>query len=536
MLLLGGWFVGNVASFILDQLDLAGVERIYGVAGDAVFPLIDGLARRNRPPRFVPMAREDGAAFAAVYEARLTGRPAACLATSGPGATGLLSGVAEAHLDGAPLVVLTGQVKAARVGTPARQYLDQQQLFRAVTARSELLLAPEAVAEALPSALAQALGGAAVHLAVPEDLFQQPLNRQARRVQAVPAAAPATLGEWDQALADLLAARRPLIVVGSLWAGPGLSRALDALAENWGAAVVLSLPAKGALPFHHPRVIGGIGGAHVPSLVGEADFLCLVGDVQEELPYLPRVSGVAVGSRPMRTGRGLPQRVGDPVLLLQELAQVRPQVDPRWGGAITAARVELSGQAWRVAAEKGPAVNPYRLVLELSSLLPEDGVVVLDVGAFMHWFVLGFQGSQRVLASTRWGALGAGVPGALGARLASQGRKVVALVGDGGLLTSLAELPTVAREGLDLLILVVENGVYDLEEQKMVAQGLQPAGLALHLPDLVALARSCGLEAERVSSPADLEGALRRALDARGPYLLDVICSRPALPLIGLAP
>ena len=542
----------TVAEAILGQLAAGGVRRLYGVVGDAVFPLAAALGGQ-REVEFVAAAHETGAAFMASYEAKLTGCPAACMATCGPGATSLATGLADAFLDGAPVIAITGQVQTADFATSAKQYFHQQTLFSAISASTELPLAGESAMHALLAAMCRSIRHRTVtHLSIPKDVFQQSVEWTPVAVRAADGneghsgvgsgpttPAPFLLGDWGHALQTLRQARKPLVLVG-LSETDVVGEALD-LVRVLDAGLIAAQQTKGAIPFSEAHLMGGIGEAHVPEALGRADILVLVGDAPYELPHIPSNVPAIVVSRehvPLSLRRLLAEAVGAPVRAVRSLrcAMEGRLPDPAWSETIREVRRALDEQVRNLAgADLQADANPYRLAQFLSEAVDDDAVVSVDIGAFSHWFDLGFRVKrQTILISSRWRGMGAALPATVAACLACPNRQAVAVVGDGALLMSMAELTTAVARALPLTVVVVNNGVYDMERQKMSCEGLAAVGTTLHPPDFVAFARACGATGMRVDRAdalaAALESGLREAKSSGGPVLIDVRTSVPALP------
>lgn len=531
----------RTADAIVAQLAAGGVARIYGVIGDAVFPLADALAKQ-RAVRFVAAVNETAAAYMASYEAKLTGRPTACMATSGPGATQLAAGLADAYFDGAPVIALTGQVATTRFGTGEKQFFDQQSFFRPITASTELALDAEGALHAVLAALNRAvLHSSVTHVSIPKDVFQQ-----AAQWSPVPLKCPASpadallLGDRHEALERLHAAQRPLVMIG-LTEANAVQAAL-ALAEKLGAAVIAAQQAKGAVPFACARLIGGIGEAHVPPLVTQADLLVLVGDAPYELEFIPpHVPAVVVTNahRPIRRHPLIAEFVGSPQGVLKSLHQAlsAQRADGAWQQAIRAVRTSFDQQLRELGeTDPEPASNPYGLANALSERLAEEAVIAVDTGAFSHWFDLAFRVKrQAVLLSPRWRAIGYALPAAIAAKLACPDRPCVAVVGDGAFLPAMSELVTAIRYELPILVVVVNNARYDIERQKMSHEGFDVLGTSLYTPDFAAFAQACGAIGIRAAAADAIDEALERAIAATAgncgpPVVLDVRTSVPALP------
>lgn len=579
----------NAANYMLEQLAAWGVERIYGVVGDAIFDLADALSRQDRI-RFIPCRHEAAAAFMASAEAKLTGQPEVCIATSGPGMTNLITGLGDAYADRVPVLAITGQSPTAKLGTLYKQDINQQQLLSGLAGYTALLAAPAALPQQLALAWRAALSGQVGHISVPKDLFTQPLGQGAdgRRwvrgpepyLQAPPVPDPVTL---DGAVSMLNAARRPVILAGH----GALPAAQDLvwLAEHWGAPVITALAAKGLIPFQHPLALGGLGQGgyeEATQALSAADLVLAVCTNWWPDAYVPggaapagaaagdaaTAPGAAAGARPriVRIDR-YPANIGarapvdyglagDVRAIIPQLnAALQPQTEPAWrdqvaewraallrtAGAERAGRAEgaaapgvagAAGAAGAGAADApGCGLHPAFVMQCLEEALPPDAIVTLDTGDHTVWFNRSFGGERhRVLVSGTWRSLGFGLPAALAAKLVAPDRTVAAVVGDGGITSLLGELLTAARHRIPVLIAVVNNGMYAMEYNGMVRHGLQPLGTDLNNPDFARLAEACGLTGLRVQKPRDLAPALQQALAMERPVLLDIATQPVPLP------
>lgn len=528
----------SVAEYVVAQLAAWGVQRIYGVVGDTLFPLMDALSRHHAV-RFVPVRHEAAAGFMASAEAKQTGRPAVCLATSGPGIANLLNGLGDAYADRVPVVAITGQVESTKIGTGAKQYVDQQALVRPLAGYTALLASPEAVGQLLPTALRMALGGSQVaHLSVPKDFWDLSCSAVVTPPEpylgASPVPDPAViLG----ASARMAKARRPLILLGQ--GGRQAAGAVLSLAERWGAGIIQSLPAKGAVPGSHPLVLGGLGDGGSDAshtALKEADMLLSVGCNWWPQSYAPaELKVIKIDRVPKYIGGRMPVHYGlageAQVIVPQLLKGVTSATDSGWVNRLC----ELK-RAWEVQLEKesvpgnGP-LSPQYIVRSLEQVLPGDAIVALDTGDHTVWFNRVFVGDRQwVTVSGKWRSIGYGLPAALAAKLANPDRTVVALVGDTGLQSLMGELATAAELGLPMMIVVVNNGMMAIEYNRAVAKGLNPLGTAPLNPDLSGVAVAAGLLACTVRTADELSGALTKALSETRPTLVNIIASAPVAP------
>lgn len=533
----------NVADAFVAQLAAGGVERIYGVIGDAVFPLAAALDRQ-RAIRFVATTHETHAAYMASYEAKLTGRPVACMATAGPGTTNLATGLADAYFDGAPVIAITGQVQSTKIGTGEKQYFDQQTFFHSITASTDTAMSGEAALHALLSAMERATRCSTVtHLSVPKDVFLQAVEWSP--VAIMPKSESShhrIVGDGEKAIKRLKNSQCPIMIVGD--SRPEVVQASMDLADTIGAAVVVAQQVKGAVPYDYDRLIGGVGEAHVPSMINDADMMILVGDAPYEIDFIPPHVPSVVVSPMHRTIMKHPliaEWVGD---VLENLRYLRSRLadhltDEKWQDAIHATRRALNHQVEDMLfTHENGIVNPYTLAVKLSEYVADNAVIAVDTGAFSHWFDLGFRVKhQTILASSRWRPIGMALPAAIAAKIADPGRQVVAIVGDGAFLPSMGELATAVRYELPIVIIIVNNAIYDIERQKMLTEGFGSLGTALPSVNYVAYAEACGAAGFRAHSSEMLDVAIKQGLDkaTNHPVVIDVRTSVPILPhLVGM--
>ncbi len=520
----------TVSDLILEQLAAYGVRFIYGVIGDAIFPLADALARQQTI-RFIPATIENTAAMMAAFSGQLTGIPGVCIGTSGPGAASLANGTASAWVDQIPLLCLTGQVARQQFGTEAKQYFNQRQLFGAVSATTELCIDARSIVPVLSRLLNQAISGpTAVHLEVPNDILAQ--ETDAIPVQAPPLLPTLNSTAYMQGPLDTLMdwprnARRPLFLIGKEARGYGA--VLADLAADYGAGLIISQENKGGLPDRHPLVLGGISEAYVPDCLARADFILEFGQTTAEESFLP--DGIKV----IRCSAGLgpafqkfPTIQGDLGTIIAKLRQSIPGVTPReeWRTELERCRQNRLQMVDNLQDPCHPAV----FFKALSAQLPPDALIALDTGEHTYWFDFGFIAqNQRVLMSTRWRSMGTAIPAGIAACFQQPAQKTVAVVGDGGFLMSLAELATVVRYQLPLTIFVLRNHQYGLEVQKMRQQRMTTLGTDLALPDLTRLGEAFGIQTYQIDEPDKAGDLIRRSLET-GPALVDVKLNSYPLP------
>lgn len=529
---------GNVADYVIEQLQAWGVARIYGVPGDAILPLVDAI---NRHPgiQFISVKHESAAALMASAEAKLTGGIGVCAATSGPGAGNLINGLADAYCDRAPVLAITGQVDSYNLGTDYKQYIDQHLLMAAVTGFSGLVTVPDSVNDVLVKALRQAWSeGTVAHVAFTKDVWQMGTEEAVRSqepfLRTLPGASPEVVGE---AVKRLNEAERPAILAGR--GARGLGSNLIELAEKWRAGICLTMPAKGVVPGDHPLVMGGLGegGSEASTIMLlEADLVLIVGATWWPDKYVPNQARIIqLDAVPGNIGRRMPVEFGVAGDLTRLLGEITSGISVR-EKASWLNRLETLREGWlrRIDSEISPDGVPLKPGLAIKSLervCDEDAIIAVDVGDHTVWFNRIFSGKrQQILVSGSWRTMGFGLPTAIAANLAQPERQVIALVGDGCFGMSCGEFLTVVRYQLPITVVVMNNGYLAMEKGEMELKNLEPAPTTVTNPDFVKYAEACGGAGYRAERPEELEQVLNLAFNSGRPALVDVPVSAEAFP------
>jgi pyruvate oxidase len=371
----------TVAEALIDLLKTAGVDTIYGVTGDVVFPLFDALTKQQGQVRFIGTSTEMSAAFMASYHAKLTGRVGVCVATAGPGATNLVNGLADAYFDRAPVLAVTGQIALNKLGTGAKQEINQQLLFAAVTSSSQLVTSGEAALFVIARAIQEALWHNTVtHVSIPEDVFHHaaPLSAPVIDPQTLSGSRSGFTGSLNDAVSSLEGAKQPMIVVGIR--DPSLREPVESLANAMGTAIVLAQQAKGLLPDGHCRVLGGIGEAYIPAIVNEVDCILQIGDTPFETKCLPSTVSVVQLVPPTGTidhGRTSYALAGNVRDILQALVErMRHTENPEWQGKIAREKENRDRMVDEQRWNRAQPIHPAHLMAVLSDLVPPDAVIV----------------------------------------------------------------------------------------------------------------------------------------------------------------
>lgn len=518
----------TVAQVIVDALHSWGVKNIYGVSGDALLPFMDILGKQNKI-RYFSSVTEQGAAFMACGEARVTGKPGVCLATEGPGAISLLNGVADAYCDGVPVLVITGQVDTGKLGTGAKQYFNQQQIFNPITGMSILLTRPESVVDTFKIAMEKATGdNTPCHISIPKDVFLSSTSDK----NDIPVLAnpnrPAISGNVEEITNLLLGCRRPLIIAGR--ASIPYKEAVYRLAESIGAGIIPAQGARGDYYSNDKSFVGGLGEAHIPPLLNRADIILIIGASPYEHNFIPTEKTIIqIDTRPQNLASNLRplSLTGDLALILElivdKLSTYIPE--PVWQEDISRCHLEFIKMIEQEAKLSDKPISPRQVIAILNKIMPEGAVITIDTGEFMHWFDRGYISckKQKVIISDFWRSMGSGLLYGLGAQVACPQKKVVVLSGEGGFMMTMQEMITAARYQLPVKVLVFNNGRYILEEHRMQKKGMTPFGVDVQAPDFVYFARACGVEGVRVEEPAKLQGVLVKALSSQKSVVVDIV-------------
>ena len=542
----------TAADILVDSLIDWGVDFVFGLPGDGINGIMEALRTRQDRIRFIQARNEEGAAFMACAYAKWTGRIGCCLATTGPGGVHLLNGLYDAKFDRAPVLALTGLPYHDLLQTSTQQDIDHVRLFADVADHSTAILGAAQVENAVALACRTALARRGVaHLAIPVDIQEQTLAEE----EPSPRNKVTTTTAYDESprapSADAIVAAADLLNAGTrvvILAGQGASGARDELAraaELLAAPVAKALLGKGVLADDHPYVTGGVGylGAR-PSqqALAECDTLLIVGSTFPYIEYYPppgQARVVQIDIDPARIGLRYPVDaavVGDARLSLAALN--RHLVAKSDAGFLT--QVQAWKWEWRQALQEGAdrpgrPLKPQRVVRDLDARLADDAVIAADCGhnTGLAAQYIQIRDRQAFGVSGTLAAMGGGVPYAIAAALAFPGRQVVAIVGDGGLSMSLAELATCVRYRLPVKVIVLNNSsLGQIKWEQMQFLGNPEFGCDLTPVDFARVAEGLGLRGWRLEDPDLCGEVLDAALAHDGPALVDAVVdgNEPMLP------
>ena len=531
----------NIAEQFVQVLVEAGVQRVYGVVGDSLNPVVDAI-RRTRGIDWVHVHNEEAGAFAASAEAQLTGRLAVCAGSCGPGNTHLIQGLYDANRTGAPVLALASHIPSAEIGTSFFQETHPERLFVDASIWCETLSSADQMPRVLRIAIQHALGGQGVSVVVmPGDVADldtaHPTGDGSYTIECGRVTPP---DSQVQQLAEVINAASTV----TLFCGVGVRDAhadVMALAETLKAPVGHSLRGKEWIQYDNPYDVGmsgllGYGACY--DATHEADLLLLLGTDFPYESFLPGRRTAQVDHNAAHLGRRTPLEVGvhgDVGETLRALAgMIEPKSSRRFLDDMlqrherTLARVV---DAYTDDIRQRTPIHPEYVADVLDDLADDDAIFTVETGMNNVWAAryITPNGRRRVVGSFLHGSMANALPHAIGAAFAAPGRQVVAMCGDGGLAMLLGELLTVRRHGLPVTIVVFNNSSLGMVELEMLVEGLPAHGTALEDVNYAQIAKQAGLEAIRITEPGDVREGLTQALTAAKPVVVDVVTDPNAL-------
>ncbi|NMG44623.1 acetolactate synthase large subunit [Aromatoleum toluvorans] len=529
------------AELIVRLLERQGIRTIAGIPGGAILPLYDALSG-SETIRHVLARHEQGAGFIAQGMARVSGRPEVCFASSGPGATNLVTAIADARLDSIPMVAITGQVPLAMIGTDAFQEVDIYGMTVPITKHNFLVRSAAELLEVIPQAFRIAMSGrpGPVLVDVPKDVQNQLVSFEALPEPAVPDPAPSPDLEAIAAAARMIdAAERPVLYLGGGVVHSGASGLAVSLAEQAGLPTTMTLMALGTMPVDHPLSIGMLGmhGARCTNFIlEESDLLICVGArfddraIGKAAQFCPNAKIIHVDIDPSELHKIRTAHVainGDVAAVLEALLpQVKPILRKRWLSHVDSLKARFP---IAMPGRDDPRTH-YGLVHAVAAALDDEAIIATDVGQHQMWVAQAypFRRSRQWLTSGGLGTMGFGVPAAIGAALAEPERTVVCFTGDGSFKMNIQELATLAEEGLNVKIVLMNNNSLGLvyQQQSLFYGKRVFASRYRGEPDFLKIAEGFGIAAVDLDTAANPRAALAQALQSRGPCLIHASISR----------
>lgn len=522
----------NTAELLVKCLENEGVKYVFGLPGEENMEILESLKRSSI--QFITTRHEQGAAFMADVYGRLTGKAGVCLSTLGPGATNLMTGVADANLDGAPLVAITGQVGTDRMHIESHQYLDLVAMFTPVTKWNAQIVRPSITPEIVRKAfkLAQTEKPGAVHIDLPENIASmpvegQPLNRD-RREKIYSA-----YQSMNEAASAISKAVNPLILVGNGALRANASEAVTEFATQLNIPVANTFMGKGAIPYTHPLSLWTTGLQQrdfISCAFDKTDLVIAIG--YDLIEYSPKkwnpygeIPIIHVGANAAEIDSSyipIAEIVGDISDSLNEILRRSDRTSKSEPYGIKL-RSDIRQDYERYASDDGFPIKPQKIIYDLRQVMGPQDIVISDVGAHKMWMARHYHSDRpnTCLISNGFAAMGIAIPGAIAAKLVNPELKVVAVTGDGGFMMNCQELETALRVGTAFVTLIFNDGGYGLIEWKQEDQFGESSFIKFGNPDFVKFAESMGLKGYRIEAATDLVPTLKEALASDVPVVID---------------
>lgn len=544
----GNKIVVSGAEAIILSLIAEGVETLFGYPGGAIMPVYDALYSYTDKINHVLVRHEQGAIHAAQGYARVNGKVGVCMATSGPGATNLITGIADAQIDSTPLVCITGQVAAPLLGTDAFQETDVVGVSMAITKWNfqvtKASQIPEILAKAFYIARTGRPGPVLIDITKNAQIetfeFSYEPCTKVRSYKPVPAIKESAV---EKAVALIDAAKKPLVLVGQGVVLSGAEQELQEFIDKAGIPAAWTLLGLSALPTDHPLAVGMLGmhGNYGPNIkTNEADVIIAIGMrfddrvTGDTTRYAKQAKIIHIDIDPAEINKNIPAEVaiiGDAKEALQALiAKVKHNKHEAWLGEFkTCMEIEYDTVIDKDFHPEGEKLSMGEVVKLISDKGEGKNILVTDVG--QHQMVASryfkFKQSRSNVTSGGLGTMGFALPAALGAKIGAPDREVIAVIGDGGFQMTMQELGTIFQTEAAVKVVILNNNFLGMVRQwQQLFFEKRYSFTEMTNPNFVALAQAFGIEAEKVVEREGLDQAVSRMLDHKGPYLLEVVVEK----------
>jgi pyruvate dehydrogenase (quinone) len=535
----------KVADVMWDMLVEAGVERCYGIVGDALNPVIDALDR-NGKVEFVHVRHEEYGVFAAVADAYFTGRPVAVCGTAGPGVMHLINGLMDARKEGAPLVAIAGDVETKLMDTAALEELNPYKFFDTACLYVGRVVNPEQIRPITTSAVLTAvIDRGPTAISMPGDVASSdaPSGSYEITIPSEPVLRPAD--KDMEKLAEMIDDAKTVAIFGGEGCREARQEVIE-LARKLKAPVGYSFRGKQWLEYDNPFAVGmtgllGYGGAY--NAIHDADLLLLLGTDFPFSEFLPGdgVKKVQVDRNAKHIGRRTALDLGLVGEVKATLSALLPGIQEKSDTRFLDNHVEETkkfNDLLQNYVQKGPGIKPIRpefLAATLNDLAADDALFFADTGTACIWMARHVQGrkNRRLFGSFSWASMANAAPNAFGAQLAYPGRQTIALCGDGGFaMLALGDLLTLVERGTPVVQVILNNASLDFVNIEMQEAGLVPFGVDFKNPNFAKVAEAIGAKGIRIEDPGDVREGVAAALAHKsGPVVIDAVVDPYALSL-----
>ena len=521
----------KAAELFVKCLENEKVERIYGIPGEENIDVMDALLDSNI--KFITTRHEQGAAFMADVYGRLTGRAGVCLATLGPGATNLITGVADANMDLAPIVAIAGQGSTKRLHKESHQILDLVNLFAPISKYSTQIregeIIPEIVRKAFKVAQTEKPGCSFIDF--PENIAGAEIEDKEPLLVQSPVTPTPPEAMMDEAAEIISNARFPMVMAGNGVIRADAEQQLVKFAEKLNIPVATTFMAKGAIPFSHDLSLGAVGlqaSDYISCGFNRADVVICVGyDIVEYHPHLwhkdKDIKIIHINASPAEVDEHYIVEVGVIGDIAQALDGISERATVKDEYLAANLRQTIVDEMAAHADDTGFPIKPQKILWDLRQALNPEDVVISDVGAHKMWVARMYQEerSNTCIISNGFASMGIAVPGAVAAKFVFPDRKVVAVTGDAGFLMNSQEIETALRHDQAFVILIWTDSEYGLIKWHQLRNFGRSSNITFNNPDFVKYAESFGAKGYRVESSGDLLPTLKKALADNTVVIID---------------
>ncbi|MGH7900392.1 MAG: acetolactate synthase large subunit [Thermodesulfobacteriota bacterium] len=520
----------KAAELLVKCLENDNVDYMFGLPGEENIAIMDALL--DSKIRFILARHEQGAAFMADVYGRLSGKAGVCLSTLGPGATNLMTGVADANMDMAPLLAITGQASLNRMHKESHQYIDIVGIFKPITKWNTQIKIPEIIPEVLRKAfkVCQTEKPGAVHIDLPEDVADMEVDENPLFVQFPSKPHPRT-DKVEKAASIISEAKYPIVLAGNGVIRGNASQELRYFAEKLNIPVAHTFMGKGALSDNHPLSLFTVGlqaGDYIASGLAQADVIITVGyDIVEYPPekWNPRRDKkiVHIDMSPAEVDANYIVSVGVVGDISISLREVAGRATPSEADHSIELRKAILRECETYKDDKSFPPKPQKILADLREVMGENDIVISDVGAHKLWVarIYPCYKPNTCIISNGFATMGIGLPGAIAAKLLYPKRKVITVTGDGGFLMNCQELETAVREDIPIVCLIFNDSCYSLIEMKQQITYGRKSHVNFGNPDFVKFAESFGAEGYRINHTTELKPILQEAFSIRKPVVID---------------
>lgn len=521
----------STAELLVKCLEFEGVQYIFGIPGEENLDVIHAL--HNSSIKFITTRHEQGAAFMADVYGRLTGRPGVCLSTLGPGATNLMTGVADANLDGAPLIAITGQVGTDRMHIISHQYLDLVSMFRPVTKWNKQIVRPDTTPEIVRKAFQEAVSEkpGAVHIDLPENIAAMPVVGKPLEKPTLEKSF-ANYSSIERASVAISRAKNPIILVGNAAIRANASSSINEMSNRLKIPVANTFMGKGIVPFTSKYSLWSIGlfqKDYINKIFEKTDLVIAVG--YDLIEYSPRkwnpngeIKVIHVGVEKAEINKNyqpMVEVVGNISDSIYEiLRRSDRQSEPNYAFEL---RKNMKKDYELFANDESFPMKPQKILYDVRKFMGEDDIVISDVGAHKIWVARNYHcyKPNTCIISNGFASMGISIPGAVAAKLVHPDRKVLAVTGDGGFMMNSQELETALRIGTPFVTLIFNDSNYGLIKWKQEEKFGNSEFINFNNPDFKALAESMGLKGYTIHKSEELLPTLEDAFKQKTPAVID---------------